>query len=217
MTYGELKSAIGDWIARSDIGDTTLDLIIDLVEAKINRVLRIRAMEAVYFRLLDADASAPVPTTFKGWKEAFLYKGTGTDDTMPALTNALVGELTQASGLKAFREFQVSSASALAVARVGTKFFIAGKPEGEFSLGGIVYNAFPALTAEAGTNWLTDNAPDLLLAGSLSEAAQYVKNEAEILRWSAKFDSILSDLQTEQDMEQYEGPQIVRRSGVWNA
>lgn len=211
MNYTLLKASISDWIARTDLTSAVIDDLIDLAEARINRRLRIRAMESVYFRALDSDSAAPVPSAYKQWKNAFLYKGTGTDDTFPSLANEVVSPLrfTQVSG--AAQDFYESRADGLWLARIGTKFYVSGKPSGTYSLGGIIYVGFTALSSSAETNWLTDNAPDLLLAASLSEAAAYVKARDQLEYWTARFTAILADVQDESDRELWSGEQMVTR------
>lgn len=217
MDYGTLKSAVSDWLARSDIAVETVDLIIDLAEARINRVLRVRAMETVYFRALGTDGSAPVPNGYRKWKTAFLYRGTGTDDTMPSLANEVVMPLTQTSSNGIMDTRQISLSETGVVSRIGPRFYVGGIPSGTYSLGGIVYASFTPLSDSATTNWLTDNAPDLLLSACMMDGAIYIKSQEEIALWSERFTALLAEVQAETDEEDWSGPTIVAQSGIYDA
>lgn len=215
MNYTTLKADIADWIARSDLSSSVVDSIIDLAEARINRKLRIRAMETVYFRSLDSDAKAAVPTGYRQWKGTFLYKGTpDTEDTFNALANTLVSPLKAGDLSGAAADFKNSSTSGQYVSRIGSNFYVHGKPSGTYSLGGIYYAGFTALDADNLTNWLTDNAPDLLLSGTLFEASTYIKSESEMQFWATRFGALIDDVQAESDRELWAGEQIVTRTGV---
>lgn len=215
MNYSSLKASLADWIARSDLADGTIDTMLDLAEAKINRRLRVRAQETVYFRELDSDASAAVPTTYRAWKNAFLYQGApDTEDSFNALANAYVFPLETGTLGGAAEDFRLSRADGRRLTRIGSRFYVSGKPVGTYSLGGIYYAAFAALSGDATTNWLTDNAPDLLLAACMSEAAAYIKSEPQMQYWTARFSALLDEVQGEADRELWSGEQLVMRSGV---
>jgi len=62
----------------------------------------------------------------------------------------------------------------------------------------IVYYEIPALLDNATTtNWLTKYAPDLLLFGTLMEAAPFLKNDTRIPVWESKYQRALQSLDTE--------------------
>ena len=215
--YANLKLAIPEWLARSDMSEETIDTIIDLAEARINRELRVRAMEAVYFRPLAADGSSDVPTGFREWKEAFLYRGSGTIDAMPTLANDVVTALTTTGANVTMDSRAWSQSSTMRVSRIGTKFYVSGIPTGTYSLGGIYYKTFPALTDANQTNWLTESAPDLLFAGCMMDGAIYIKSQREIELWADRFNSLLEQVKEEAQAEKWAGPTTVPDLGVYDA
>lgn len=216
-SYAALKLAISDWLARSDIAEESADSFIDLAEARINRNLRVRAMETVYFRPLAADASSDVPTGFRQWKEAFLYRGGGTVDAMPTLANEVVSSLTLSGTAGVMDSRAASFRRGMTLSRIGTKFYVSGIPSGTYSLGGIYYKTFPALTDSNQTNWLTESAPDLLLSAVMLEAATYVKSQDEIVQWGERYAALLDEVQEEAEREKWSGPTIVTDLGVYDA
>lgn len=217
MTYDDLKAAISDWLARSDIGDPTLDLIIDLTEARVYRELRLRAMEQVYFRTLDSEFKVPVPSDYRQFQQVFLYRGTGPDDTLPDLANTLVAELTMTGGQSLAKDIGADQRTPTRLARIGTNFYLAGKPTGTFAIGGIYYRTLPALAADNQSNWLTDNAPDLLLWAGLSQAALYIKNYEQAKEYAGLYDSVLESLEDEERRETRSGGRVITRSGIRGA
>lgn len=215
--YANLKTDIADWLARSDLSDAVLDKIIDLGESRINRVLRTRGQEYPYFRALDSDGKAPVPASFREFRDMFLYRGVGSDDVLPDLSNVLTLPVLRTSSDVAFSGFAGSSASGVNVTRVGGYFYVSGKPVGAYSLGGTYFGAFEALSDAVRTNWLTDNAPDLILCACLTEGAAYIKAFDQSQYWGERFDAALEELQLQEDKEPYSGARVVMRHGVVGA
>lgn len=215
MDYTTLKANAADWLAKSDLSDLVLSTFVTFAEARTNRSLRVSAMEKPYFRALDADSSTGIPADYIEFKELFLYTGTGPQDVLPALNGAWVQRVRRTSGESLFdgglgRRGDVP----LSMARVGTRFQVSPVPNGNYSLGGIYYGKFAALSDVAPTNWLTDNTPDLLLCAVLSEAAAYGKAFDQVEYWVSRFTAILSEVQGVDERERSSGSQTVMRSGV---
>jgi hypothetical protein len=72
--YGELKSAVGDFLNRSDL-TSVIPTFIDFAEAEFNRILRIRQMVARAEAVIDARFSA-VPSDFLEAKDLVIVTGT---------------------------------------------------------------------------------------------------------------------------------------------
>lgn len=216
MDYSTLKANVSEWLARSDLSDAAVNSFVELAEARISRSLRIAAMERPYFRALDANSSAPVPASYIEFKEVYLFAGTGTTDTYPAYGSATrICRLQRTSGeeLANMLTFQ-RGGDPYRFARLGTSFVVGPQPSGEFSIGGVYYAAFASLTALNPTSYLTDNAPDLLLSASLSEAAAYIQDQSKVDYWTGRFNQILTELQLSDERERASGSQIVTFSGV---
>lgn len=60
------------------------------------------------------------------------------------------------------------------------------------------HKAFPQLSGSAQTNWLTANAPDLLLFGALTHAEQYLIRDERFLTWKASYETGISELNKSQ-------------------
>lgn len=217
MNYASLKTSISDWVARGDLAAGVIDDIIDLAEAQINRELRVRAMEAVFFRALDSDARVPVPTGYREFKSVYLYSGTGVDDTLPSLANSLVSGLESTDINSMLSDFNASNSAAARIARAGGYFYVGGKPEGTYSVGGVYYKTFTPLSDADPSNWLTDYAADLLLAACMKHTTFYTKAFDQAKMWEEQTAIIIDKVMTEEKKESMSGAMIVTRSGVRGA
>lgn len=75
----------------------------------------------------------------------------------------------------------------------------------------VLYYEQPQFLDEANqTNWLTEYAPDLLLYGTLLEAAPFLKNDTRLATWQALFDRAAGALSSE-DLKR-----IVDRTAIRN-
>ena len=75
-------------------------------------------------------------------------------------------------------------------------FILAPTPDSTYTVE-LHYKYRPAsLTAgaESGTTWISDNAPDALLYGTLVEAATFLKTPEEIPLYQQRFDMALQNL-----------------------
>ena len=63
-----------------------------------------------------------------------------------------------------------------------------------------------------GINWLTTNAPDLLLYGSLLEAEPFIKNDPRIPIWQQFYAQAFKDVVSQDKNERYSGSTIQIRT-----
>ncbi len=67
-------------------------------------------------------------------------------------------------------------------------WLLAPTPDAEYPLEILYYQLPQLLDEENQTNWLTDNAPELLLYGTLLEATPFLKNDDRIAVWQNMYD-----------------------------
>ena len=67
-------------------------------------------------------------------------------------------------------------------------WLIAPTPDAEYPLEILYYQLPPLLDDANETNWLTENAPEILLYGSLLEATPFLKNDERIPVWQNMYD-----------------------------
>lgn len=206
MNYSTLKASIDDWLARSDISDETIsDTLIDLAEARINRLLRIRAMETVYDETIT-DGVTSYPDACLEFKHLHIYSGDGDtlsgDGIIDPTDNTI--RPVEWRGFDAYsREYNGSSGVPCYATRQADKIIYWPAPDGTYKVSGVYYAGFTALSDDNTSNWLSTNAPDLLLSAVLAEASAYIKSPEQINFWTARRDQAMNEIQGADEAQEY--------------
>lgn len=171
--YGELKSAVADFLNRSDL-TSVIPTFIDFAEAEFNRNLRVRQMVTRAEAVIDTRFSA-VPADFIEAKDLVIVTGNPvtplqfvTQQEMAQLRNTTI---TAAGKPKYFSV-------------VGGQFEVAPTPDAEYSLEMSYFGQIDALTDDTDTNWLLREYPDIYLYTSLMHSAPYLKDDERITVWA---------------------------------
>jgi len=161
--YATLQTTVTSWLHRDDANLTSLvPDFITLAEAKLNRLLRLRAQETTATGTVSATVA--LPTSFIGMRSLTVSAG-GKSYPLTYVTPELI---TSETG-------QPTSYSI-----VGDNLVFQNSATG-YTYTLVYYVPFAALSA--GVNWLITNAPDVYLYATLLEAAPYMKNDARIATW----------------------------------
>jgi hypothetical protein len=176
-TATELKSAIANWAHRDDLTDR-LDEFIAIVEARLNRNLRVRAMEATLGSTALVDGALTLPADFLAFKE-LRYDGSPGYTLEPRPIEWI---RSQAALADLPRYFAVTSTQAVCWPQTG-------------SVKGTYYRSIPSLTANA-SNWLLTAYPDLYLYACLEEAYIYALDIETASVWAKKSQAILDQVQS---------------------
>ena len=193
-TYAELQTAVQNWLSRADadILARTVEFI-TLAEAKINRKLRIRTMETA---LSDTIASGTIstPTGYVELKHMYI-------DGSP------VQPLKRISAEQLYGLYPSRSAEGKPkfVALDGGVFIFGPYADSTYTVKGTYYKKVAVLSDAAPTNWYTSNAIDLLLYGSLLQAAPYIKDNEELQVWKVMYEEALVEVGQEDRDEQFSG------------
>jgi len=201
-TYSELKTAVANWLNRSDLTTYIPDLVM-LGEKRIYRDLRIRAMETALSSTISSGVVA-LPSDYVELKSAYV-DGSPTQ----VLQRKIVGFIYEKYPARS------SGGKPKFIAREGSSFIFGPYPDSAYTIKGIYYARLTALSDSNTTNWFTTNAPDLLLFASLCEAEVFIKNDERMVLWQAKYDQIVSQLTAEDQREQYSGSTL-RTVASWN-
>ena len=76
-TYTELKTAIANWLNRSDLTDEISDDFIKLVESEYNAKLRVKAMLNSKTDYSITGETVAVPTGFLQVRDFYILEGSG--------------------------------------------------------------------------------------------------------------------------------------------
>ena len=79
-------------------------------------------------------------------------------------------------------------------------WFIAPTPSAAFPFEALCYTRLQPLDSSNQTNWLTQNAPNAMLFGTLKQTAPFLKDDARLAVWSGLFDAALAALKTEDQL-----------------
>lgn len=187
-----LKTAIGDYLARSDL-TTFYDNFIQAAEGKLYRRLNLRNEETALSVNISGGVAA-VPDDFKALKFAYY-------DRSP------IAKLTWVPLDQLYQEYPVrtnSSVPAL-ISREGSNF-VFGPVATDGTLKGIYYAKQDSIL-DTDPSWYVTHAPEVLLYGALLEATPFIKDDPRIPVWQAAFsDAVDSLLEEERNASASLGP-----------
>ena len=172
-TYSDLRSAVADWLARTDLTDRIVDFIA-LTEARINRELRCREMvtEAIGTTTVQ---DIRIPTDFVETVKLVLDTATDApleyrpiEDAELSVSGSTTGQPTMFSIL-------------------GQNIRLYPSPDAEYAYTLDYYAKVQSLSTDHPTNWLLTKAPDLYLFGALCEASPFLLEDGRASLWESKF------------------------------
>jgi hypothetical protein len=197
-TYAELKDSVANWADRHDLAPTIPDFIA-LAEARLNRELRLRAMETKeYAKTIGGQANYKLPSGFIQMREFRL-------NTIPTRSlQYITPEIYESwnfvgSGMP---KFYTVIANEVRLGRV---------PDGEYEMEMLFYRTFENLSDSNPTNWVLENAPDILLYGSLLELEPFIQNDARIQVWASGYQNAVDKLQLQDEKDRHSGSALMVR------
>jgi len=195
--YTELKAAIADWLDRSDLTARIPDFIA-LAETRINRELRIRPME--YRATMNTTAGQRYFALPGGYLQMRNFQ-LNTDPITPLeyITPEMLDRLYGS----------VTTGKPKAYSLIGDEIQLAPIPDAIYEVEMAYYEKFTPLGDGTGgtvtSNWLTANAPDILLYGALIEAEPFIKNDERIQLWLTAYKEAVDKLQKADDRDRHSG------------
>lgn len=172
--YGELKTAVANWLHRSDLTDRIPEFIA-LAESRI---------QADIGDSLLLDYSGTL-TTVAGTRTYAVPTGFVRLLSCVDLQIVLAEEIAQA-----YADNQ-SQAEPEFIAFDGTQFVVHPVPDAAYSYPYVAQSRWTALSGDSDTNTVLTRWPGLYLYGSLAEAAPFVEDDARTQLWAAKYASVL--------------------------
>ena len=196
-TFAQLKTATANWLDRSDLTDRIPEFI-SLVEARFNRVLRIRDMETVSTAISTAAGTREydLPTGFVQMKEFHLT----TDPLTPLayITPEMMSRIQAGSSKSKPQVFTI----------IADKVRLGPNPDAVYTTSMLYYKAFTALSDSATTNDMLTNNPDVYLYGTLLEAEPFIMNDERVQLWAIAFKQAIDDIQNQDNKDRHSGSQL---------
>jgi hypothetical protein len=91
-------------------------------------------------------------------------------------------------------------------------WFVAPTPSANFAFEALCYTRLQPLASDNQTNWLTQNAPNAMLYGTLKQTAPFLKDDSRLAVWGGLFDAALAALKTEDQLRVGDRQSIVQDS-----
>lgn len=185
-TYSDLKTAVADWLHRSDLTTKIVDFIA-LCEANIRRDVRCRAMEASATGSLAAVTLA-FPTRMAEVRRVML-DGYQLEYVHPESFHAVADTDT--------RQYTTEGET-----------FVFQKATGNYEIE--YWQWFAPFSGNSDTNWLLTNYPAIYLYGTLAEAASFLRDDPSV--WISRYVAEVNRIRATERL--VNGPLVVRTAGV---
>jgi hypothetical protein len=91
-------------------------------------------------------------------------------------------------------------------------WLVAPTPSSTFAFQTLCYTRLTPLSSSNQTNWLTQNAPNVMLFGTLKQTAPFLKDDARLAVWGQMFDAALAALKVEDTLRIGDRQAIVQDS-----
>ena len=196
--FGTLKTAIADTLNRDDLA-SVIPQFVSLAQAQFNR--KIRSHRQI------TRGSLTINTQFEALPADWLETIRITMDANPirVLTQISMDDLTR------YRTAIDNTTDApVYFAHNGTDIELFPTPSTSYT-GEITYYAkITALSADADTNWLLTNNPDVYLYGSLVHTAPYLKDDARIALWAGLLAQAMDEIEDETAAARFGSPLRMR-------
>jgi len=191
--YTELKTAVANWLDRDDLTDRIPEFIA-LAEARFNRVLRLRSMEAKYTAdTVAAQRNLALPASYIQMRNFQVNTNplTTLSYVTPEIYDRLWGGSTQ--GTPKFYTILANEVS------------FGPTPASAQEVEMLFYKKFENLSGSVATNWMITNAPDIYLYGSMLEAEPFIMNDERVPLWAQALQRGISDLQEQDNKDRHSG------------
>ncbi len=199
-TFGELKTAVANWLTRSDL-TSRIPEFITIAESMIASDLRIREME----KRVTASISTEyfdIPTDFIEMRNIQL-------DTSP------VTKLNYYSP-EQMDTFKPSSTQGkpLFYSIHGSEFQLKPIPDQSYTIQLTYFYRPSAFSDDNDTNNILIRYPELYLYGALVQAEPYMKNDKRIMTWAEAYKTRIIQLNRKDKMGRYSGTSLMARHDI---
>lgn len=209
-TYATLKSAIADYLERTDLS-TQIVTAIGLAKGKMYRGVMSpggNAWAVPPLRVRDMITTANITVTAgvgalpNGWLEFLRLKGSVTDSVnleyvTPETYWGMDGSTENDTPLIGYT-IEGSSIRTL--------------PAGSDTLLSVHYAAFTAMSADSDHDWIIDNAPHVYLSGALAEMWDFIGgNDSDQMKQAAAFSGAVRGLNAQYSQAQRSGSAMIMR------
>ena len=202
-TYSELQTAVANWLDRDDL-TARIPEFIALAEARFNRILRLRSMEAKYTaNTVGGQRNLALPANYIQMRNFQVNTSplTTLSYVTPEIYDRLWGGST--SGIPKFYTILANEVSFGPI------------PATVMEVEMLFYKKFDNLSLTTTTNTLLTDSPDVYLYGSMMEAEPFIMNDERVALWATSLSKAISELQEQDNKDRHSGSalRIMNTSG----
>jgi hypothetical protein len=163
LTFAALKSAVSDWLARSDLTDAQLSDCVLMFEAEANRILRVRNMETSETFTTTSGVKDISAFNMLAWR-SLTWEGSTSFEVEYVHPSIMRGYYPNSDdGVPHYFTIEEDNLTTRPV-------------DDSTSLTLRFWQPIPALTSTNTTNWLLTKHPDTYLAGTLYCAYKFLRD-----------------------------------------
>lgn len=196
-TYATLQTAVINALHRADLATAVPDFI-TLAEDRINKRMRLRAMESRVTASINTEYIS-LPTGFLAIKNLQLNTTPRTplSYATPDFLDQKYPDITAKSTPKFY-------------SLIGGEIQLAPFPDTTYTAEIDFYKKFDIATDL--TNWLLTNSPRVYYYGALMEAAAYLKDDKRVGLWGALWETAMKEIELADDYDQFPDGDLFVRS-----
>jgi hypothetical protein len=190
MTYNSLTSTVLQYLERSDAAVVNaIPTFITLCEFEIAQNIKtLGQMEVVDSNMSIGNPVIPKPAR---WRKTTSMTLSVSGQKQPLLVRKL-------EYLNNYAQDVTATGIPLYYADYDyDHWLVAPTPNQAYAFEALCYTRLEPLSSSNQTNWLTINAPNAMLFGTLKQTAPFLKNDARLAVWKSMFDEALAALKTE--------------------
>jgi len=191
--YSELKSAIADWLDRTDLTDSIPDFI-TLAETRHRRDFKLRRMETRVTANTVADTEYyNLPDNFVAMRNIQL--NTNPKTALEYLTPEQMDRIYAGSNKGKPKAYSI----------IGDNIQLRPLPDSAYEIEMLYYKYFTPLSDSNTTNDMLTYHPDVYLYGALVEAEPYLQNDKRIQTWASFYDRAKKDIIDSNERDRHSG------------
>lgn len=192
-SYSTLKSAVADFLLRSDL-TSVIPTFISLAEADMNRRLRHWRMEGRSTATLDTQYSV-MPADFL---EAIRYKLLAN----PPISMELISQAEMSDRRAKYND---TAGAPQYYAVTGGQFEVFPTPDSAYTSELSYYKRMTPLSDSNVDNWALTYHPDVYLYGTLAASAPYLQDDQRLNVWAALYQNAVDGINNEGQSAKYGG------------
>ena len=206
MTYDNLVSAVYQYLERSDTAVVNqVPVAISLCEFEIAQEIKtLGQLNVAQSTLTPSNPVIPKPAR---WRKTVSMKYTDSSGSKQPIY------LRKYEYLTAYWPNNTNTAAPVYYADYDyDHWYLAPTPDQAYQFEVLFYERILPLSSTNQTNWLTQNAPNAMLFGTLLQMMPFLKNDTRVPVWQEMFNKALQSLKTEDDLRMGDRQAIAKDS-----